>query len=1013
MGESGLDGETDLVPACASRKSRRAGEGPKKRANAEKKKCTESVCVDSLSARRMDRKEKFSVANRIRYAFLEERLDADGRSPGDEEYDPRTLKIPLNALANMTSFERQYWEIKSGVFDCLVFFNKGKFYELMELDADVVERELGLAPTERAGMKMCGLPVSSFAKYASKLVARGYKVCQVEQGDGEGEGGMMKRVVERIITPGTVVDPEFLEEDGGRSTRYLMSVSSEGEGSIGVCLLNAAVASFSIGELKKTSDFCALMSEFRPCEVLYARLERGSLPMSVVRRRMASGTLLSERRAESCWSGERVARYIDADYRWQNERARRRWQNAVSACGARARRAVGACLAYLSELKMEWLLNQGCVRLLNGSIRDGSTSDDSLRDDSCLRRLSIDWRVLEHLELVENGFDGGARGTVLEQLDAAVTPCGRRLLREWVCHPLAELDEILDRQESVSEILRDGELQALLREKLRGLPDMERLLSRARSGRLRARELARWARAVERVAELSRGLEAHYRDKNGRGWNGPVSGNRLERCAERLFLDRPKDDGSSWCAEMEVEWLLKSFDLEVAEAEDRVVPRCADRYDDALRAVSEIESELDAIVSSYQSHYGGDTSVRLVEVGGAGRQATLIHVPGALVDKYGAPPCFVKQKSTQKFTRFWTESLGAKSDSLAEARRLVWQIESEELRNHLDRIDGGAECWWMPWVRAVAEIDCLLSLAQASNASIDQQCRPVFCDSEEHDSATERSGRTSSSFFHARSLVHPCLFNQTSFTNGRFIPNDVSLGQAPNSPQILLLTGPNMGGKSTLLRQVGVAVIMAQIGCWVYAKECRLTVFDQIFTRVGSRDSIFEGKSTLFVELEEAGFILGCATPRSLVIMDELGRGTSSVEGYAIAYATLDALVRKQCCVLFSTHSHLLISEILGNDRLKRFICLCHMSALTDVHGARREITPLYRMVPGECRGSYGLAVARMAGIPEAVIQRAKACSDSYLSEHRLKLASLRQLTHAFLASASHRREMAAPSLSS
>jgi len=262
---------------------------------------------------------------------------------------------------------------------------------------------------------------------------------------------------------------------------------------------------------------------------------------------------------------------------------------------------------------------------------------------------------------------------------------------------------------------------------------------------------------------------------------------------------------------------------------------------------------------------------------------------------------------------------------------------------------------WLKAVKIIAELDCLCSLSKSSSAIGSPSCRPEFV--EEEQSVLELEG-----------LRHPCVIPGIA---SDFIPNDTVLGG--ESPNLILLTGPNMGGKSTLLRQTCVAVIMAQLGCYVPAEKCRLTPFDRIFTRIGANDNILAGQSTFMVELSETSKILAEATERSMVILDELGRGTSTFDGYAIAYSVLHELsTRIGCLGLFSTHYGTLTSEFERDPN----VALKHMACQVDQ--VNREVTFLYKLVEGVCEKSYGMNVAHMAGVPRSIVERAESMANAF-----------------------------------
>eukprot|EP00842_Homolaphlyctis_polyrhiza_P001905 jgi/Hompol1/2715/HPOL_006146-RA len=300
---------------------------------------------------------------------------------------------------------------------------------------------------------------------------------------------------------------------------------------------------------------------------------------------------------------------------------------------------------------------------------------------------------------------------------------------------------------------------------------------------------------------------------------------------------------------------------------------------------------------------------------------------------------------TQSVNRYYTPRIRDLVTEILEAREIREEVMRNIKSRMFEKFDADYTAW-MTAIRSIAQLDCLISLALCRQRMPEPVCRPQFVES-------------GPSVLEVEELRHPCIM-QTS-TN-HFIPNDTMLGGPKGSATMILLTGPNMGGKSTLLRQTCIAVIMAQMGCYVPARKCRLTPFDRIFTRIGANDNIMAGQSTFMVELSETSKIIREATPRSLVILDELGRGTSTFDGYAIAFAVLQHLVtRVRCLGLFSTHYGTLTSEFESNP----LVALMYMSFFADE--ANRQVTFLYKLANGSCPKSFGMNVATMADVPSAV----------------------------------------------
>ena len=319
-------------------------------------------------------------------------------------------------------------------------------------------------------------------------------------------------------------------------------------------------------------------------------------------------------------------------------------------------------------------------------------------------------------------------------------------------------------------------------------------------------------------------------------------------------------------------------------------------------------------------------------------------------------------KKLKSVTRFTNANLLEKIENLEEKKARLSLLADSMLAKFIVQLSAYTP-WFKKAISLVSQLDCLISLAKASSTSgFQNMCRPSFIrqDSE--------PGEEASCCVDIKDLIHPFLGTSN---DAETIPNDISLGGS--SARGILLTGPNMGGKSTLLRQVCLAVIMAQVGCYVPATSCRLTVVDRIFTRIGANDNILQGESTFMVELQETSQILHYATPRSLVILDELGRGTATFDGTAIAHSVLHHLIHKvKCLLLFATHYHLLVDDWKHDKGVGLF----HMSCFEDEED--NTITFLYKAVEGVCPSSHGMNVARMANIPEQIVEKAGRISQEF-----------------------------------
>lgn len=398
-----------------------------------------------------------------------------------------------------------------------------------------------------------------------------------------------------------------------------------------------------------------------------------------------------------------------------------------------------------------------------------------------------------------------------------------------------------------------------------------------------------------------------------------------------------------------LQFFRTAFDMNACKAAGFIKPTkgVEKDYDDAEAAVSDYEKQLDNFLKAQQTHF----KCPKVTFWDRGKEVRQLEIPVAVVEKMGIPDDFECLSQSKTVKRYSTPFV-KKILPLLETAKQNQESILEDITRRMFCKFSEHQAKWQEAVACMNEIDCLSSLALTSKYQEGSLCRPEFVTSDKP--VLELVGST-----------HPCLAGR----GATFIPNDITVGD----PRFILVSGPNMGGKSTLLRQACIIVIMAQMGCYVPATSCRLTPMDRIFTRVGANDRIMQGVSTFLVELEETANILRHATSRSLVILDELGRGTSTFDGTAIAWAVIEFLCRQtRCLTLFSTHYHMLMEEY-ANDK---DIAMYHMACVLSPNN--NDVTFLYKFRQGTCPKSHGMNVARLAGLPESVVTTAGTMSNSF-----------------------------------
>ncbi|KAK7259232.1 hypothetical protein RIF29_24833 [Crotalaria pallida] len=934
-----------------------------------------------------DASERFAAREAHKLRFLREDCrDAKRRRPGDENYDSRTLYLPPDFLRSLSGGQKQWWEFKSKHMDKVLFFKMGKFYELFEMDAHVGAKELDLQYM-KGEQPHCGFPEKNFSMNVEKLARKGYRVLVVEQTEtpeqmelrrkekgSKDKDKVVRREICAVVTKGTLTDGELLSANP--EAAYIMALTehhenhpNETSGRIyGVCIVDVATSRVILGQFKddlECSALCCILSEIRPVEIvkpaklLSAETERVLLKHT---RKPLVNELVP---IVEFWDADKTVDQLKRIYRHTNDICVEDnglgclpdvLQELVKAGydGSSALSALGGALYYLKQA----FLDETLLRFAQFEPLPCS----GFCDLASKPYMILDAAALENLEVFENSRDGGSSGTLYAQLNQCVTAFGKRLLKAWLARPLYHVESIKERQEAVAGLKGVNLPSALeFRKALSKLPDMERLLARIfsaseASGRNANKVVLYEDASKKQLQEFISALRGCELMAQACSSLGIILNDVESRQLHHLLT--PGKGLPDVC--MDLNHFKNAFDWVEANNSGRIIPRKgADiEYDSASKAVKEIESSLFTHLKE-QKKLLGDSSITYVTVG---KDAYLLEVPE---NSCGNIPRDYELRSSKKgFSRYW-------SPDIKRFLRELSQAESEKeslLRSTLQRLIGHFcehHTKWRQLVSATAELDVLISLAIACDYYEGPKCRPSFLGT----LCTKETPCLS-----AKSLGHPVL-RSDSLGKGDFVPNDITIG-GPDNASFILLTGPNMGGKSTLLRQVCLAVILAQVGADVPALSFNLSPVDRIFVRMGAKDNIMAGQSTFLTELLETATTLTSATCNSLVALDELGRGTSTSDGQAIAESVLEHFVcTVQCRGLFSTHYHRLAINYEKDPK----VSLCHMAC--KVGGGTAgvdEVTFLYRLTPGACPKSYGVNVARLAGLPTSVLQKAAAKSREF-----------------------------------
>lgn len=821
-----------------------------------------------------------------------------------------------------TPMMAQYFAVKEQYPDAIVFFRLGDFYEMFGEDAEKASRILDIVLTSReAGsmgrIPMCGVPYHSAESYIATLVAHGFKVAICEQlEDPKQAKGLVERGVIRVVTPGTVIEQAFLNE---RANNYLVAVT-RGRSGYGLAVCDASTGDFQVTEFSGDTALEDLLTELARLTPAECLLGPG----------IASDEALASAIARYCRTAspydERAFQY-EAAYRRLTEHFGVHSLDGFGCEGLPlAIQAAGAVLQYLQETQ-----------------KTAATQIAAMSTYSTAAYMTLDAATRRTLELSRTWRDGNVRGSLLWVLDATQTAMGARLLRRWIEQPLLDKDAIQARLDAVEALVVRHDVRTALRDLLRGVADIERLLGRVAYKTATARDLVALRLSLERIPRIRALLEE----------SGLVDGPLRDAAAMEDLSDVAADIAATLVddppATVKEGGLIRpGYSAEV------------DQLRDAGRRGKQWIAELEEAERQR-------TGIKSLKVGF--NKVFGYYIEVTRPNLHLVPPDYERKQTLANAERFVTPALKEQEALILNAEDRVVELEYElfvQLRDRVAARTGQIQSA----ARQLAQLDVLAALAHVAverrwvKPEIDEKLRIAI-----------KGGR------------HPVV--EALIPDGSFVPNDTLLDE---NQRLIILTGPNMAGKSTYLRQVALIVLLAQIGSFVPAERAQIGLVDRIFTRIGAADDLGTGQSTFMVEMNEAANILHHATERSLIVIDELGRGTSTYDGMALAQAIAEYIHDKiGARTLISTHYHELtrLPERLPRARNYR----------TEVAEHRGRIRFLYTVVPGGADRSYGLNVARMAGIPAEVLQRARKLLQE-LEQGRPRVAQLDLFSALFEAAA-------------
>jgi len=816
------------------------------------------------------------------------------------------------APARVTPMMEQFLEIKAANPGLLLFYRMGDFYELFFEDAEIASKALGIMLTKRGkhqgqDIPMCGVPVERSEDYLHRLIAQGFRVAVCEQMEdpaaakARGNKSVVRRDVVRLVTPGTLTEDTLLD---ARANNYLLAIA-RARSSSGGDRFGLAWIDISTSEFMVTEcaagELAATLARINPNEAIVADALYSDNELAPTLRELTAVTPLTRDVFDGATAERRLCDYFAVAT-----------MDGLAAMSRLEATAAAAAVTYIDRTQV------GKRPPLSPPAREAAGTT-----------MAIDPATRANLELTRT-LSGERRGSLLDAIDCTVTPAGSRLLAQRLAAPLTDSGAIARRLDAVAEFVADSAAREDIRDALRNAPDMSRALARLSVGRGGPRDLAGLRDGILAADQALSRLE----------WLDDAP---AEIRAVMDALRRPSRD------------LAQEFSRALAD-QLPLIKRdggfVREGYESALDETRSLRDASRLVVAAMQARYADDTGIKGLKIRHNNVLGYFVEVTAQHGDKLMSPPLnatFIHRQTLVGQVRFTTSELGEIEAKIANAGDRALGLELE-IFDRLSAMALAASEDLRAAAHAFAMLDVATALAKL--AVDDNYVRPEV----DHSlSFAVEGGR------------HPVVEQALRRDGQPFIANscDLSPGPAQKNGQLWLITGPNMAGKSTFLRQNALLALLAQIGSFVPATRARIGVVDRLFSRVGAADDLARGRSTFMVEMVETAVILNQASERSLVILDEIGRGTATFDGLSIAWAAIEHLHEaNRCRTLFATHYHELTALSAKLPRM--------FNATVRVKEWHGDVVFLHEVLPGSADRSYGIQVAKLAGLPPAVIARAK-----------------------------------------
>jgi len=799
----------------------------------------------------------------------------------------------LENREDLSPMMKQYFNTKEQYKDCLLFYRLGDFYELFFEDAKIASKVLDIALTGRAcGLSekapMCGVPYHAVDAYIAKILEKGYKVAICDQLTEPVPGKIVERNVTRVITPGTVIESEILNES---KSNYILSVLKKGE-VFGVAFCDVSTGEFKVSELENSQQFIDLLTRIMPSEII------------------CNGEMFD-------YSSDKIIKSLDflpafskqGDFSFDEQKGKtliKKQFNITSFSGHdfakmnTAIGAVGALLDYLFDTQKRNLNH------INKIITEKNSD-----------YMQLDYNACKNLELIENIRDRKKKGSLLGQLNKTKTAMGARLIEKWILQPLQSPNEINSRLDCVEELFYNQMILSDISQALSGINDIARVCSKISFGTIMPRDCVSLRNSLLGVVDLA-SLTKNLKSQNFLNlFENIESVKSVAELLGKAFVDTPPAIISNGG------YIQESFNEE-------------------LFSLKHASTDAKRFLAEYEAKERETSGIKNLKIGYSRVFGYFIEVNKSQDEM--VPYYYQRKQTISNHERFTTDELKNIEVKLLNAEELSIKLEQtifEEIKIKLKEIVSEIQ----KTANEVAFVDVVSSLAFVA-----QDCnytRPKISERFKHIKIED--GR------------HPIV--EMNLKNDSFVPNDAYIDE--NSSRTLIITGPNMAGKSTYMRQIALIVIMAHIGSFVPASNAEISLTDRIFTRIGASDDLNSGQSTFMVEMIEVANILNNATTKSLVLLDEVGRGTATYDGMSIAWAVLEYICTTiRCKTLFSTHYHEITSLEGKLDGVKNY--------KVGVKEFNNSIIFLRKVTPGSADKSFGIEVAGLSGIYDSIIKRAK-----------------------------------------